>query len=124
MLGAEGDNLHGECERGAKALAQLRVVDCGDGVVMERNEYANANHEQFSGQPANAVASCRTLTDADELLGHDLDHLLAEEGPTPAFDQSIVRINCVGTVDGHVELGLLVEGAEGDVEALGLPRGR
>ena len=88
VLRAEGHNLDGEGERGAEALAELRVVD-----------------------------------DADELLGHDLDHLLTEESTTAALDEGKVGVDGVGAVDGDVEGRLLVQGAERDVQALGLRTG-
>ena len=62
----------------------------------------------------------KKLTNDNELVGADLDHLLAEEGATAALDKVEVGIDLVGTVDGYVELGMGVEGDEGDVEALGL----
>mmetsp|Transcript_21149 Transcript_21149/g.60663 ORF Transcript_21149/g.60663 Transcript_21149/m.60663 type:complete len:275 (+) Transcript_21149:2000-2824(+) len=85
VLVAEGGDLHGDGEAGAKAVGQLRLV--------------NNNNE---------------------LVGADLDHLLAEEGAAAALDKVEVGVDLVGTVDGDVELGMGVEGDEGDVEALGL----
>ena len=64
--------------------------------------------------------SQKKLTNDNKLIGADLDHLLAEEGATAALDKVEVGIDLVGTVDGDVELGMGVEGDEGDVEALGL----
>ncbi len=65
-------------------------------------------------------STSQKLTNDNELVGADLDHLLAEEGATAALDKVEVGIDLVGTVDGDVELGMGVEGDEGDVEALGL----
>ena len=67
-----------------------------------------------------ALAQLGLVDDDDELLGHHLDHLLAEESAAAALDEGEVGVDLVGTVDGDVEDGLLVEGAEGDVERLRL----
>ena len=60
------------------------------------------------------------LTNDNELVGADLDHLLAEESAAAALDKVEVGVDLVGTIDGDIELGVRVEGDEGDVEALGL----
>lgn len=60
------------------------------------------------------------LTNNNELIGADLNHFLAKEGTAAALDKVEVGVDLVGTIDGNVELGMRVEGDEGDVEALGL----
>mmetsp|Transcript_7141 Transcript_7141/g.17234 ORF Transcript_7141/g.17234 Transcript_7141/m.17234 type:complete len:327 (+) Transcript_7141:1347-2327(+) len=79
-------------------------------------------HRQRKRGPE-ALAQLRVVDDADELLGHDLHHLLAEERAAASLDEGVVGVDGVGAVDGDVEVGALVEGAEGDVEALGLLAG-
>ena len=60
------------------------------------------------------------LTNDNELVGADLNHLLTEESAAATLDKVEVGVDLVGTIDGDIELGVRVEGDEGDVEALGL----
>ena len=69
---------------------------------------------------AEALAELGLVDDDDELLRHHLHHLLAEESAAAALDQSQVGVDLVCAVDGDVEVGLLVEGAQRDAEALSL----
>lgn len=50
-------------------------------------------------------------------LGYDL---LPEHRPSPALDQVEVRIDLIGTVDGEVQLGMILQGGEGDPQRLRL----
>mmetsp|Transcript_49240 Transcript_49240/g.111701 ORF Transcript_49240/g.111701 Transcript_49240/m.111701 type:complete len:274 (-) Transcript_49240:115-936(-) len=69
---------------------------------------------------AEAFADLRLVHDDDELLGAHLDHLLPQQRAPAALDQVEVVVHVVRPVDRHVELGLLVEGDEGDAQLLGL----
>ncbi len=67
-----------------------------------------------------SVAEFGFIDDDDEFVRADLDHLFAEEGSAPALDEVEVGVDLIRAIDGHVELGVRVEGDEGDAELLGL----
>lgn len=67
-----------------------------------------------------SVAEFGFIDDDDEFVRADLDHLFAEEGSASALDEVEVGVDLIRAIDGHVELGVRVEGDEGDAELLGL----
>mmetsp|Transcript_42076 Transcript_42076/g.85905 ORF Transcript_42076/g.85905 Transcript_42076/m.85905 type:complete len:243 (-) Transcript_42076:131-859(-) len=72
---------------------------------------------------AKALAQLGVVNNADELLGHDLHHLLTQKSSTTTLDKGEIRVHSIRSVDGHIKLRLLVQSAEGDVKALSLLAG-
>ncbi len=62
-----------------------------------------------------ALAQLGVVDDADELLGHDLNHLLTEQSTATTLDKRQVGIHSISTIDGNIELALLVQGNEGNL---------
>jgi hypothetical protein len=97
IAGAEASNTSSKLRQSLDGAKSVQVAERSD-----------LDRESEGG--SKALAKLGVVDDADELLGHNLDHLLTEQSATAALDQGQIRINSISAVDGDVQLALLVEG--------------
>lgn len=117
VVGDVGLPVGVQSELGVAALRLEELLQPHQVVVPAELDHLHRHGEAGAAEAGDELG---VVDDDDELVGGGLDHLLAEEGAAAALDEVEVGVDLVGAVDGEVDVGVGVEGGEGDAEGGGL----
>mmetsp|Transcript_15727 Transcript_15727/g.44008 ORF Transcript_15727/g.44008 Transcript_15727/m.44008 type:complete len:299 (+) Transcript_15727:147-1043(+) len=113
-LGAGSSTAHPQL--GSAALQGWQVSHQAHGVLMAEGSDLHRQREART-QPLTELGF---VHNDNELVRHHLYHLLAQQGAAASLHQVQVGVHFISAIDGHVELGVGVQGYQRNAQRLGL----